>query len=73
MSAADKPGARGTALQPAPLAGIDKVFGRDLRGNGWVVDPAPDAEQDSADGSARGRRAATPNPAMIWALRSRRK
>ena len=56
---------------PGELHGIDKVFGRDLRSRGWVVDLARMAEADRAD--LPNRMDETPDPAVIWALRSRRR
>ncbi len=59
----------------AKLTGVDHLFGRDLRQGGWFVD-----EGLVAPGAAVRRRAATsgeneygPDPAIIWALRNRRR
>ena len=57
------------------LTGIDHLFGRDLRRDGWFVDEGL---------VARGRRGpsfrsdeqpseSSPDPAVIWALRNRRR
>ena len=54
------------------LEGIDRLFGRDVRSAGWVVDPAAIAQQGQND-SRTGRGEVRPDPAMIWALRGRRR
>ena len=56
---------------PGELHGIDKVFGRDLRSRGWVVDLARMAEADRDD--LPNRMDETPDPAMIWVMRGRRR
>jgi hypothetical protein len=57
---------------PGELEGIDKLFGRDLRSRGWVIDLA------RVGGEARrnempNRMDETPDPAMIWVMRGRRR
>jgi hypothetical protein len=58
------------------VTGIDRLFGRDLRRGGWFVD----CGGDEGTRNVRPRRAETegrterkPDPAVIWALRRRRK
>ena len=60
---------------PGKLTGVDHLFGRDLRRNGWFVD-----ENLSSGGRRRpyvrsdDRPSDTsPDPAVIWALRNRRR
>ena len=57
------------------LTGIDHLFGRDLRRNGWYVD-------ENLSSGGRGRPSLrsddrpsemSPDPAVIWALRNRRR
>jgi len=57
-------------LEPLPgeLQGIDRVFGRDVRSQGWVVDLTSigaDSDDDYDDDS--------PDPAIIWFMRGRRR
>ena len=73
MSRRDKGLGGGTSLQKAPLAGIDRVFGRDLRSQGWVVDLPSDNDRDSALAAEGALGDGEPLPAMMWALRARRK
>ena len=54
------------------LEGIDRLFGRDLRSAGWVVDPAAVAKNGTNERSASYGEEA-PDPAVIWALRGRRR
>lgn len=54
------------------LEGIDRLFGRDVRSAGWVVDPAADA-QDRMNEMRTSFGENRPDPAMIWALRGRRR
>jgi len=54
------------------LEGIDRLFGRDLRSAGWVVDPAAGA-QDRMNELRTSYGENRPDPAMIWALRGRRR
>ena len=56
---------------PVELHGIDKVFGRDLRSGGWAIDLTRMAR--AAHGNLPNRMDDTPDPAMIWALRGRRR
>ena len=58
---------------PGELQGIDRVFGRDLRSHGWVVDLT--RLGDDADGRSGypNRMDETPDPAMIWVMRGRRR
>ena len=59
--------------KPGQLTGVDQLFGRDLRQNGWFVDEAltsgglrrPSVKND--DWPAEN----SPDPAVIWALRNR--
>lgn len=54
------------------LEGIDRLFGRDVRSAGWVVDPAA-AAQDRHNEMRADHGEGRPDPAMIWALRGRRR
>jgi len=54
------------------LEGIDRLFGRDLRSAGWVVDPAASA-QDRMNERQASYGEEAPDPAVIWALRGRRR
>jgi hypothetical protein len=62
-------------IDKTPLTGVDQLFGRDLRIDGWFVDEGL---------ATRGRRRPSlrsderpsenaPDPAIIWALRNRRR
>jgi len=73
MSRRDKGFGGGSALQKAPLTGIDRVFGRDLRSQGWVVDLSSGFDRDSAQVAEDAFADEGPLPAMMWALRARRK
>ena len=60
---------------PGKLTGVDHLFGRDLSRNGWFVD-----ENLSSGGSRRPSLRSddpssdtSPDPAVIWALRNRRR
>jgi hypothetical protein len=63
---------RKESLAPLPgeLTGIDRVFGRDLRSQGWVVDLTRIGED--ADGY-HNQMDESPDPAMIWVMRGRRR
>ena len=63
---------RKESLAPLPgeLTGIDRVFGRDLRSEGWVVDLARIGEDPADD---YNRMDESPDPAMIWVMRGRRR
>ncbi len=61
------------ALQKAPLTGVDRLFGRDLRSQGWVVDLPSGLDRESAQTAADDFADGAPLPAMMWALRARRK
>ena len=56
----------------AELEGIDRLFGRDVRSSGWVIDPRSAAAGGGRAGGA-DRSDKPPDPAMIWALRGRRR
>jgi hypothetical protein len=51
---------------------IDRLFGRDLRSQGWAVDLARLARAAAPD-ELRNRWDETPDPAMIWVIRGRRR
>ena len=66
---------RGDESALVRLTGVDHLFGRDLRQGGWSVDAA-------LVGGSRGRRPPRrddlgvepkPDPAVIWALRHRKR
>jgi hypothetical protein len=48
------------------------LFGRDLRSQGWAVDLARLAKAAAQD-ELRNRWDETPDPAMIWVIRGRRR
>ena len=70
MSRRDRSG-----TQASQLTGIDQLFGRDLRRDGWFVDedlvalgrmgPSFRSDERPSENS--------PDPAVIWALRNRRR
>jgi hypothetical protein len=55
------------------LEGIDRVFGRDLRSQGWVVDLNRGGAGIEVDVDYRNRVDDDFDPAMIWVLRGRRR
>ncbi len=55
------------------LEGIDRLFGRDVRSAGWVVDSAAGGAQDRINERRAGFGDDAPDPAVIWALRGRRR
>ena len=73
MTTSDSSKKRDAQLPSAELQGVDRLFGRDLRSEGWFVDPdglqtrAPDARQ-----SPQGEEEPL-DPALIWAMRWRRR
>ncbi|MGH6619987.1 MAG: hypothetical protein ACREF6_10625 [Alphaproteobacteria bacterium] len=58
---------------PAELQGIDRLFGRDLRSRGWVIDLARVGRAGAGSSELRNRMDETPDPAMIWVMRGRRR
>ena len=64
-----------TGKAPAQMTGVDHLFGRDLRQGGWFVDEnlvagsrrRPSLRSDDRPGDTG------PDPAVIWALRNRRR
>jgi hypothetical protein len=58
---------------PGELQGIDRLFGRDLRSRGWVVDLARLGRGRPGRNELRNRIDETPDPAMIWVMRGRRR
>ena len=73
MTTSDSSKKRGAASPSAELQGVDRLFGRDLRREGWFVDPvglqtrAPETPQ-SPHGDEEPL-----DPALIWAMRWRRR
>jgi len=65
---------RKESLAPLPgeLTGIDRVFGRDLRSQGWVIDLTRIGD-DADDGDYQNRMDEDLDPAMIWVMRGRRR
>jgi len=60
--------------QDSGLTGVDRLFGRDLRSQGWVLKLAPIEERPARPApETDGASEAPPDPAMIWALRWRRR
>ena len=64
----DEPGA-----MPADLQGIDRLFGRDLRSRGWVVNLARTGRAAPGSGEMQNRMSEPLDPAMIWVMRGRRR
>ena len=60
-------------ILPGDLQGIDRVFGRDLRSRGWVVDLTGMGEDADGWRNLPNRMDETPDPAMIWVMRGRRR
>ena len=58
---------------PAELQGIDRLFGRDLRSRGWVVDLARIGRPGTGRGELHNRMDERLDPAMIWVMRGRRR
>ena len=58
---------------PVELQGIDRLFGRDLRSRGWVVDLARIARPDTGRSELHNRMDERLDPAMIWVMRGRRR
>ena len=75
MRASDSSGRNRPAGEPeTALTGVDRLFGRDLSSQGWVLKLAPVIEPRQADGPQTETASDTdPDPAMIWALNWRRK
>ena len=74
MTTSFDPSGKGAAdKRKSELKGVDRLFGRDLRSKGWFVDPSDggSAGPESRHNLDRGEQA--PDPAMIWALRWRRR
>ena len=61
------------AALPGGLQSIDRVFGRDLRSHGWAVDLTRLADEADARDEMPNRVDETPDPAMIWVMRGRRR
>ena len=58
---------------PAELQGIDRLFGRDLRSRGWVVDLARIGRPGTGRSELHNRMDERLDPAMIWVMRGRRR
>jgi len=65
-------GNKPTGETSAALTGVDRLFGRDLRSKGWVLKLAP-VPETRADETQDLETAPEADPAMIWALRWRRR
>jgi hypothetical protein len=59
----------------AKLTGVDHLFGRDLRQGGWFVDEGRASAGRRRPSSRSDERPNEygPDPAIIWALRNRRR
>jgi hypothetical protein len=56
------------------LTGVDRLFGRDLRSQGWVLKLGMKDGRAAGPATAAESAPETPSyPAMLWALRWRRK
>jgi hypothetical protein len=77
MTPSDSSGNNKRAGGVAALSGVDRLFGRDLRSKGWVLKLAPISEPQATETRATETRetesAPEADPAMIWALRWRRR
>ena len=63
-------------IEKVPLNGVDHLFGRDLRTGGWFVEEEGLAARGHGRPSLRSDERPsenTPDPAVIWALRNRRR
>jgi len=49
------------------------VFGRDVRSQGWVIDLTRIGEDADARHGLPNQMDETPDPAMIWVMRGRRR
>ena len=58
---------------PGALQGIDRVFGRDLRSHGWVVDLTRLGRDADDRSDYINRMDESLDPAMIWVMRGRRR
>jgi hypothetical protein len=58
---------------PGALQGIDRMFGRDLRSKGWVVDLTRLDRRVEDDGEYVNRMDESLDPAMIWVMYGRRR
>ena len=63
----------GAGVLPVELQGIDRLFGRDLRSGGWMIDLARVGRAATARGELHSRMDDKPDPAIIWVMRGRRR
>ncbi len=63
----------GAGRLPGELQGIDRLFGCDLRSRGWVIDLTRIARSGSGRNELQNRIDESPDPAMIWVIRGRRR
>jgi hypothetical protein len=62
-------------IDKTPLTGVDHLFGRDLRTGGWFVEEGLAARGRGRPSLRSDERPSenAPDPAVIWALRNRRR
>jgi hypothetical protein len=60
-------------LPSTDLKGIDRLFGRDLRSEGWFVEPVGLEPNSSENRAVRQGDEEPLDPALIWAMRWRRR
>ncbi|PPR60390.1 MAG: hypothetical protein CFH10_01555 [Alphaproteobacteria bacterium MarineAlpha4_Bin2] len=65
----------GAGTEKPQLIFVDQLFGRDLRRDGWFVDEAFAGRGGRRSSLKSDERASEigPDPAVIWALRNRRR
>ena len=64
---------RGALVPSTDLKGIDRLFGRDLRSQGWFVEPVGLKPNPSEKRTAGQGDEEPLDPALIWAMRWRRR
>ena len=62
-------------VEQARLTGVDHLFGRDMRRDGWFIDEELVAQERRRTAIRDAERPSEigPDPAVIWALRNRRR
>jgi hypothetical protein len=58
---------------PVDLQGIDRLFGRDIRSRGWVIDLTRIGQSGTGRSKLYNRIDERLDPAMIWVMRGRRR
>ena len=73
MTTSNPSNKRKTQQTEADLQGVDRLFGRDLRSEGWFVDPVGLRTEKPETSGALQRDEQPLDPALIWAMRWRRR